>query len=255
MDFMETYICTNVFIPIRSAPVHRAEMVSQLLFGERFQIIDSAASWLKIETLFDQYTGWIDSSHRGYESWDEGSRGIIAGNQLVCLKDDNTMLTLSPGSELFGLNDDFSEFAIGDRKYTVRNPQASLLTPHSSLTETALQFLNVAYLWGGRTTGGIDCSGLVQVVSKIHGIKMPRDAARQAEMGTIVSFFGEARAGDLIFFSGETDRISHTGIYLGSGKIIHSSGTVRIDRVDHQGIWRDDEGRYSHRLRVIKRAL
>ncbi len=222
---MDFFICTNVFIPLRSAPVHRAEMVSQLLFGERFQIIDSAASWLKIETLFDLYTGWIDTLHQGYESWSEGSQGIIAGNRLVCTKNDDSTLVLSPGSEIFGLNDDFSCFSIGGKNYTVRDPQASLLTPHSSLTETALQFLNVPYLWGGRTDGGIDCSGLVQVVCKIHGIKMPRDAARQAELGTVVSFFGEARPGDLIFFSGETERISHTGIYLGSGKIIHSSGS------------------------------
>lgn len=252
---MDLFICTNVFIPLRSAPVHRAEMVSQLLFGERFQIIDSAASWLKIETLFDQYAGWIDSLHHGYEAWEEGSAGIVTGNQLICQKEDNTPLILSPGSEIFGLNNDFSGFAISNRKYTVRNPQTSLLTPHSSMTETALQFLNVPYLWGGRTDGGIDCSGLVQVVCKIHGIKMPRDAARQAELGTIVSFFGDARPGDLIFFSGETERISHTGIFLGSGKIIHSSGRVRIDRVDHHGIWQDDAGGYSHRLRVIKRVL
>jgi len=252
---MDLFICTNVFIPLRSAPVHRAEMVSQVLFGERFQIIDSAASWLKIETHFDLYTGWIDSLHRGYEAWDEVSPGIITGNQLACIKEDYTPLILSPGSEIFGLNNDFSGFAICDRKYTVRNPQASLLTPHSSMTETALQFLNVPYLWGGRTNGGIDCSGLVQVVCKIHGIKMPRDAARQAELGTIVSFFGDARPGDLIFFSGETERISHTGIFLGSGKIIHSSGRVRIDTVDHHGIWQDDAGGYSHRLRVIKRVI
>jgi len=252
---MDLFICTNVFIPIRSAPVHRAEMVSQLLFGERFQIIDRAASWVKIETLFDLYTGWIDSLHHGYEAWDEESHGIIAGNQVVCSKEDNTLLILSPGSEIFGLNDSFSGFSIGGKQYIVRDPQASLLTPHSSLNETALQFLNVPYLWGGRTDGGIDCSGLVQVVCKIHGIKLPRDAARQAELGTVVSFFGEARPGDLIFFSGETERISHTGIFLGSGTIIHSSGTVRIDRVDHQGIWREDAGMYTHRLRVIKRVI
>lgn len=252
---MDLFICTNVFIPIRSAPVHRAEMVSELLFGERFQIIDVAASWVKIETIFDLYTGWIDTLHSGYERWDEGSQGIITGNQLICLKEDNTALSLSPGSEILGLNGSFSGFTIGGKQFTIRDPQASLFTPHSSLTETALQFLNVPYLWGGRTNGGIDCSGLVQVVCKIHGIKMPRDAARQAELGTIVSFFGEARPGDLIFFSGETERISHTGIFLGSGNIIHSSGTVRIDRVDHQGIWRDDAGRYTHRLRVIKRVL
>ena len=252
---MDIFICTNTFIPLRSAPSHRSEMVSQIIFGERFKVIDSAATWLKVENLFDQYTGWMDSLHNGYEIWDEGSPGIIAGNQLVCSKEDDTLLILSPGSELFRLSDDFSGFSVGGRKYTLRDPHASLLMPHTSLTETALQFLNVPYLWGGRTNGGIDCSGLVQIVCKIHGIRMPRDAARQTEMGTIVSFFNEAQPGDLIFFSGETETITHTGIFLGSGKIMHSSGTVRIDTVDHQGIWRKETGNYTHRLRIIRRVI
>ena len=252
---MDLFICTNTFIPLRSAPSHRSELVSQLLFGERFYIIDSAATWLKAETEFDSYRGWIDSLHSDYKKFGEPESGIITGRESVCVRSDSSRLFLSPGSELFNLNHSFNSFSIGEESYRIEGGNAETFLPSASFTDTALQFLNVPYLWGGRTNGGIDCSGLVQVVCKIHGIKMPRDASRQAELGTIVSFFGEALPGDLIFFSGETDSISHTGIFLGSGKIIHSSGTVRIDRVDHQGIWRDDAGRYTHRLRVIKRML
>jgi hypothetical protein len=252
---MDLFICTNVFIPLRSAPSHRSEMVSQLLFGERFQIVDSAAAWLKVETEFDSYRGWIDSLHGGYKKFTENENGIITGKESVCVRSDGSLLHLSPGSELFNLNHRFDSFSIGEESYRIEGGNAETFSPSATFCETALQFLNTPYLWGGRTNGGIDCSGLVQVVCKIHGIKMPRDAYRQAELGTIVSFFGEARPGDLIYLSGETENISHTGIFLGSGKIIHSSGTVRIDRVDHQGIWRDEPGRYTHRLRVIKRVI
>ncbi len=98
---MELFICTNVYIPLRAAPSHRAEMVSQILFGERFSIIESSGTWLRIETLFDTYTGWIDSAQYGYIGWNEEFPGIIAGRELDCIREDGSQMTMAPGSELF----------------------------------------------------------------------------------------------------------------------------------------------------------
>jgi hypothetical protein len=252
---MDLFICTNTYIALRSAPTHKSEMVSQILFGERFSIIESSGRWLRIETFFDHYSGWVDSFHGGYSSWHDEGSGIITGQEIVCTREDGSLMRLFPGSELFGLNDDMSAFTIGQHTYRLKEAQASLLRPHASVMETALLFLNAPYLWGGRTPAGTDCSGLAQTVYKIHGIALPRDAAQQAEQGLTINFFSDANPGDMLFFSTDTDNISHTGILLDKKIIIHASGMVRRDRVDHQGIWREDAGIYTHRLRIIKRLI
>ena len=253
---MDLFICTNTYIAMRAAPSHKSEMVSQILFGERFGNVDSSGTWLRVKTLFDEYTGWIDSLHGGYKSWNEDTPGIIAGRALTCIKEDDSRMTLMPGSELFRLLDDFSAFSLGDENFLLPGVDILNIAPHAAIEETALQFLNTPYLSGGRTPAGTDCSGLVQTVFKIHGIALPRDASKQAEAaGETVNFFSEAEPGDMLFFSGDDEKISHTGILFDKATVIHASGMVRRDRVDHQGIWREEAGGYSHRLRLIKRVL
>jgi hypothetical protein len=252
---MDLFICTNTYIALRAAPSHRSEMVSQLLFGERFSIIENSGTWLRIETLFDHYKSWINSLHGGYAGWYDEGPGVITGQEMFCNREDGNLMRLFPGSELFGLSNDLSTFCLSGMTFTIPAAQASLLTPHASVTETALLFLNAPYLWGGRTPAGTDCSGFVQTVYKIHGLALPRDAAQQAEQGHTINFFSDANKGDLLFFSTDNDNISHTGILLDKKTVIHASGIVRTDIVDHQGIWREDAGKYTHRLRIIKRVI
>jgi cell wall-associated NlpC family hydrolase len=122
------------------------------------------------------------------------------------------------------------------------------------LVHFSKKFLGAPYLWGGRSPFGIDCSGLVQILFKIKGIALKRDAWQQAEAGKQVSFIEESVPGDLVFFDNDEGKIIHVGMIYQSGHIIHASGEVRIDKIDNYGIYNQETGKYTHKTRIIKRV-
>lgn len=164
----------------------------------------------------------------------------------ACVNSDKQLIWLLPGSTLPHFSE--STFKINEQSFEYNGEfiQNDILT-------TANHFLNAPYLWGGRSLFGIDCSGFTQVVFKIHGKKLNRDASQQAKQGETVAFRSAALGGDLAFFDNEEGRITHVGIMLNNDQIIHASGKVRIDLIDDHGIIHKETGRYSHKLRIIKR--
>jgi cell wall-associated NlpC family hydrolase len=253
---MEKHICNNVFVPLRSAPSHKSEMLSQILFGEKYSIVDTIGSWLKIETAFDNYIGWIDADHNHLTPDDTDNKGFVLNRTLVCFKEDKTQITLEAGCEIY--NPDFlnGKFTLAGNTYTVANEFCKdYVTIDESISETALRYLNSPYLWGGRIPSGIDCSGLTQLVFKIHGTAIARNSWQQANEGKPVDFINDAIPGDLTFFDNEQGKITHVGMILSPGLVIHASGSVRIDPVDHQGIFKKEINGYSHKLRTIRRVL
>ena len=133
--------------------------------------------------------------------------------------------------------------------------QQDRLKAKQGIISDATMYLNAPYMWGGRSLFGIDCSGLVQVVYKLKKIKLLRDASQQATQGEPVSFISETEPGDLAFFDDEGGNIIHVGLMADKTRIIHASGKVRIDTIDHEGIYNMDEKRYTHKLRLIKRII
>jgi cell wall-associated NlpC family hydrolase len=253
---MEKYICENVFVPLRSGPSHKTEMLSQILFGEKYSVTDKAGSWLKIETVFDKYMGWIDTGHVQHSPDESGAVGHILNRSLLCYKNDKSKLVLEAGCEVF--NPDFEKkiFFAGTNQYNTGGEfSSSYVSSEDSLADTAIKFINSPYIWGGRIPSGIDCSGLTQLVYKIKGIPIPRDSWNQAEVGKPVDFIDQAEPGDLVFFDNDRGKISHVGMILSRGLVIHASGRVRIDSIDHQGIFKTEIGAYSHRLRMIRRIM
>jgi gamma-D-glutamyl-L-lysine dipeptidyl-peptidase len=251
---MEIFICSNVFVPLRSGPSHRSEMLSQILFGEKYVVIGNAGKWQKITTIFDNYTGWIDGDHIQPAILGGEERGVVINKAMPCFRPDGTKLMLEPGCEVYNPDQGSGIFSLGKQKYTTpAGFTDNCYNSGASKADTAMQFLNSPYIWGGRIPSGIDCSGLTQLVYKIHGIAIPRDSSQQSEAGQVLSFLEEAAPGDLLFFDNELGKITHVGIFLSEGLVIHASGRVRIDRIDHQGIYNNDLKKYTHKLRTIVR--
>jgi len=239
---MNQIICPLSYIPIRKEANHKTEQISQLLFGETASIEETSDEWLYINTTFDSYKGWVEKKCVQYTSSQNEFTVIKGFSRLVRLNGES--LWLSSGSEL-------NSELIDKQSATVVTINRELNS--ASVIELALQFIGTPYLWGGRSFMGIDCSGFVQVIFKALNIKLPRDASQQVDLGTAIQFPSDAQVGDLAFFDDEEAAITHVGIIMGEGKIIHASGSVRIDSLDHQGIFNSELNKYTHKLRVIKR--
>lgn len=256
---MQFGIINQSIAALRREPSESSEMVSQLLFGERFTIIENYNGWLRIISNFDSYEGWLDSKLTELTPDDQliGFDNLMVPNTLFSAKKIGSQypIRLCPGSSIYDYKN--GSFSVNGSSYTCINSPFTDTTDNlgDEVIRLAKVFVNSPYLWGGRSPYGIDCSGLVQVVYKILGVSLPRDAGQQVKIGETVDFINMVQTGDLAFFDNQEDFITHVGILLNSGKIIHSSGFVKIENIDHQGIFNAETQKYSHKLRVIKRIL
>jgi hypothetical protein len=252
-------------IPVRSEPAEKSEMVTQILFGEHFEVTEEVENWSKVCLAYDKYEGWVDSKmikpiDAEYYNLLDQKLPVIANDtfNLVFQEEDYSNKLIVPGSSFPLCNKDEKSFKIGEKKYYYQGKVTNLEDVENirdSIIESALKYFNAPYLWGGRTPYGIDCSGLTQIVYKLNDINLPRDASQQVMVGEPLTFVEEAMPGDLAFFDNDEGKITHVGIIWDKHKIIHASGKVRIDNVDHQGIFNVDTKRYTHKLRVIKRII
>lgn len=250
-------ICNLAIIPLRIEPSDRSEIVSQVLFGEHFEILEQQKQWTKIKLQFDEYEGWVDSkqfqiiSEADYQQL--SSDAIILNSDLIeyITGPNNLLIPIPLGSSLSFL----SHNEINTQNYDFEGLKISGQKPKSNLINTAFMYLNAPYLWGGKTPFGIDCSGFTQMVYKLNGYKLLRDASQQATQGEALSFIEESEPGDLAFFDNEEGNIIHVGIIMDDNYIIHASGKVRIDRLDHLGIYNAEINKHTHKLRVIKKII
>ncbi len=242
--------------PMRIEASHRSEMVSQLLFGELANLLEIGKDFLKVSSLYDNYIGWIQRSQLIEITETEAftGNGMLNGNMLSAITCNDSIMQLSFGSSLHFLEDGHAKIGPFEFHYEGEfwNPAAANFD-EPTLNWVSHQFLNTAYLWGGRSIFGIDCSGLTQQIYKFVGIQLPRDAYQQAALGEVVGFLQEAKCGDLAFFDNAEGSITHVGMMLDNARIIHASGKVRIDPIDNMGIVNTETGERTHQLRIIKR--
>lgn len=243
-------------MPLRAEPSHKSEMISQAIFGECVETETvNADGWVKVRLQYDGYEGWVTQSHLETITLDLYNAPYThIATQWAARLSLNGQPVYIPYGSLLKLGG--SQW--GNVKVTAESgiePFAPAKSPHLAWRPIAHTFLNTAYLWGGKTVFGVDCSGFTQTVYKILGIPLLRDAYQQATEGETVSLIQEAKPGDLAFFDNEAGKITHVGLLLSDQEIIHSSGKVRIDPIDHQGIVNADTGMRTHKLRLIKRMF
>lgn len=250
-------ICNLAIIPLRLEPSDRSEIVSQVLFGEHFEIVEQQNQWTRVRLQYDAYEGWIDFKQMQLISEDSykklSDEKIILNGDLIeyITTPSNLLIPIPLGSSLSFLNYD----QINTSNFDFEGVRTSGIKDKSLLIDTAFLYLNAPYLWGGKTPFGIDCSGFTQMVYKLNGYKLLRDASQQSTQGEPLSFIEESEAGDLAFFDNEEGNIIHVGIIMEDNYIIHASGKIRIDRLDHLGIFNAETNKHTHKLRVIKKII
>lgn len=208
--------------PLNSDAKISSPQISQRLGGHPLDVLERREDWMHVRGE-DGYEGWI---HRGYilssemreDSGEAGTRFCSLGSTTLGLDGRRRVLPLGAWLQA------------GERcvegEVIEETARARRFPPNAGATAlTAIGFFEgTSYEWGGITPWGADCSGLVQTAFWMHGLQLPRDASQQAVVGTDAGRDAAAcEAGDLLFFSDRPDqKITHVGIALGDGRMVHS---------------------------------
>jgi cell wall-associated NlpC family hydrolase len=249
---MKYGICNLSIVPLRAEASDRSELVSQVLYGETFKVLESRKKWCRIRLHSDSYEGWIDTkqfieiSKDDYNELNESPTQLSSDLVNFITSEEGQLLIIAMGSNVAACK--FLNHVYEGHK--VESP-----LPKAAIIDTALLYLNSPYLWGGKTPFGIDCSGFTQMVYNLCGYPLMRDASLQASQGEALSFIEESEPGDLAFFDNEEGTIIHVGIIMEDHHIIHAHGKVRVDRLDQTGIFNREKRTHTHKLRVIKRII
>jgi len=250
-------ICSVPVAPMRKEASHRSEMVSQLLFGEFVEMGEQAGDFTQVKGLYDGYPGWCQQNQLKATTGDK-----VVETKTFTARFSNEILMNGRAAVIpFGC----PLYHVGQPRFSTGTNEVNYLNvaegawhtgkgfTEERLREVAFHFLNTAYLWGGKSVFGIDCSGFTQQVFKLLDIPLLRDAYLQAAQGNEVKDLSAAEVGDLLFFDNDEGRITHVGILLGGKELIHASGNVHVDKIDAAGII-NSVGLRTHHLHSIRRT-
>lgn len=256
---MSTFgIVKHNIISVKKDASHRSEMVTQALFGETLIVLDTENEWTQIQLVSDGYIGWIMSSQ--YLSIPSlfSTAPFLVNKDWKTIKIGDQKIKLPLGARVWDKDQMKSIFGKIKNRASISSIPQHKTTTVKGVLKTAKHFLGTPYLWGGKSSVGIDCSGLSQISYALNGYQLPRDAYQQAEIGQTISF-NQIQKGDLAFFKNADEKITHVGIIYKTSadyiQIIHSSGFVKIDQLDSKGIIHSDTKEYTHELAFIKRII
>jgi cell wall-associated NlpC family hydrolase len=233
-------------------------MVNQLVFGECCEILEQGKEWSRVRARYDGYEGWCTGVHLTEIDENEFDTSVTAltPEWVTPLEYNGHPMMVPMGSHLTAMKNGRAQWRKNQVHYKGKTWDTTSATQDAkAIRQLAYKFLNIPYLWGGKSVFGFDCSGFVQTVYKFLGVPVARDAYQQAAQGEGVGFLEETRTGDLAFFDNEEGKITHVGILLNPQEVIHASGKVRIDKIDNMGIVRSEDHQRTHHLRTLRRLM
>lgn len=229
----------------KGEPKEQAELVTQILYGEYVEKIGVDGNWVKVKIIHDEYECFIDKKiFLSFKQEEFQNNKTLVSSPTSIIKNNDREKSVLAGSYLSAEKEDFDQNDA--RTYAFEE-----IKKYIDL------WIDAPYLWGGRSIFGIDCSGFSQLVYRIVGIHIKRDAKQQVKEGKEIKL-KDAQTGDLAFFTQKTDRVSHVGIIILENTkflIAHASGQVRIDTLDENGILNRDSGEYSHTYHSVRTYL
>ncbi len=250
----------QAYIPVMLEPDDNSQMVSQLLFGEEFTLLERSGGWLSVSLDFDGIEGWVVKQGVELREVENGKKKGLKRSMCLASLPSTTILDLTLGHQrvipagavwnsergnpMLWYGHSFE--MLSEEGFVDPGPQISPL-------EIGKRLRSLPYLPGGRSGFGFDGSGLVQTLCRMMGKKIPRHCQQQSELGSTINFMYEVEEGDLAFFDNDENEIIHVGMILSDGNILHADNCVSIDLLDHHGIYSNERARYTHKLRVIRR--
>ena len=216
---MKNKFFNSSFSNIYSKPSKTAEVVSQILYGEKFKILNKNKNWIKIKTDFDNYVGFIKKA-KFRENFEPTNKIFKLKSRIYKsvkskLLKTNNFLYFGSGIEVKDQNSDYIEF---EKNYWIKKKDIKKINHYEkNYNKIFKMFINSKYLWGGKISDGIDCSALIQIFFYYNRVFFPRDSGDQMKFCKEKSNTKFNR-GDIIFWKG------HVGVCLNKSKFIHAYG-------------------------------
>ena len=211
------YFFKKKFSNIYKNASKKSEVTSQIIYGEEFNILAKSKKWIKIKSLFDNYTGYIEN--KDYVSKHNPKYKIYSLKANIYNKQNKRIKTFLPfGSQIEEINKKKNYVEFEKNKWIKRKDIKIISHKEKNFNKIFKLFLNTKYVWGGKTFKGIDCSALLQMFYYYNQSFYPRDTVDQIKYSKRKIKNKKFENGDIIFWKG------HVAICLNSEKLIHAYG-------------------------------